>query len=134
MSEILVTTNDLNGVYKIIGPVFFYLTNKGLFSSQFDKLSKQYKALIEDLKKGGNVSDNDIPWTNLIGDFMATQTDIDLAFVIAIEELKKRASNLGGNAIVGFKFDLDFNTKSANEFFVKVTGTAVRTDPPQSSI
>jgi hypothetical protein len=128
MNEIIVTTNDLNIVYKIIGPVFYYLTNKGLFSSQFGTLSKQYKALIDEMKKGGNVSDNDIPWTNLIGDFMATQTDIDLAFVIAIEELKKRTSSLGGNAIIGFKFDIDFNPKSNDEFFVKVTGTAVRID------
>jgi hypothetical protein len=126
MNEIIVTTNDLNNSYKIIGPVFFSLTNKGLFSSQFDKLSKNYKELIEEKKKEGHVSDNDIPWSNLIGDYMATQSDFDFAFVIAVEELKKRTAHLGGDAIIGFKFEIDLDPKSANEFFVKVTGTAVR--------
>ncbi len=126
MKEIIVTTNDLKCDYKIIGPVFFYLTNKGLFSSQFDKLSKNYKVLIEENKKIGIVSDNDIPWSNFIGEFVATQTDIDLAFVISVEELKIRTGTIGGDAIIGFKFEIDFNHKSLNEFFVKVMGTAVK--------
>ena len=127
MNEIIVTTNDLQYPYKIIGPVFFSLTNKGLFSSQFDKLSKNYKKLIEEKKKEGHISGDDIPWSNLVGDYMATQCDFDLSFVIAVEELKKRTVNLGGNAIIGFKFELDLDPKSANEFFVRALGTAVRT-------
>ena len=38
MNEIIVTTGDLKQEYEVIGPVYFQVSNKGLFSSALSKL------------------------------------------------------------------------------------------------
>ena len=49
-SDILVTTGDINQDYQIIGPVYFQISNKGIFSNALSKLVKQYEAEIIDIR------------------------------------------------------------------------------------
>ncbi|NLC51348.1 MAG: hypothetical protein GX764_03455 [Firmicutes bacterium] len=39
--KIIVTTGDLRCDYEVIGPVYFQVTNKGIFSSALSKLIKK---------------------------------------------------------------------------------------------
>ena len=53
MNNITVTTGDLKSNYEIIGPVFFQVSNKGLFGSALGTLVKKYKAQLDERKKSG---------------------------------------------------------------------------------
>ena len=44
VNAIIVTTGDLKEDYEIIGPVFFQVSNKGLFSSTLSELINKYPA------------------------------------------------------------------------------------------
>ena len=41
MSNIIVTTGDLHKDYQVLGPVYFQVSNKGLFSSALGKLKEK---------------------------------------------------------------------------------------------
>ena len=53
MSNIIVTTGDLHKDYQVLGPVYFQVSNKGLFSSALGKLKEKYKLEIQSAKKSG---------------------------------------------------------------------------------
>ena len=58
MKDITVTTTDLKQEYEIIGPIYFQVSNKGLFSSALSKLIKKHKNEIFNLfpyKKYGEI-------------------------------------------------------------------------------
>jgi hypothetical protein len=122
----IVTTGDLKENYEVIGPVYFQVTNKGVFSSSFGKLSKQYKEELAKLKKSGQVSQQKADWDFLYGEWSAGQNDFDRAFFIAVEELKRRAKMLGANAIIGMRQDIDLDTSGFQYFYLQMYGTAVR--------
>ena len=48
--NIIVTTGDLKSDYDIIGPVYFQVSNKGIFSSALSKLTKHYSTEIAEAK------------------------------------------------------------------------------------
>lgn len=50
-NNIIVSTGDIKLDYEIIGPVYFSVSNKGLFGSQLGNLIKKYKGEIEELKE-----------------------------------------------------------------------------------
>ena len=94
--EIVVTTGDLKQEYEIIRPVYFQLSNKGIFSSTYSLLEKQYKMQIEQMKKNKMISEEKIDWGFLYGAYSVGQNEFEKAFFIATEELKKRAKNTRG--------------------------------------
>jgi hypothetical protein len=51
-TEIVVTTADLTYAYDVVAPVYFQVSNKGIFSSQLDKLKRHYQDEIQQMKKG----------------------------------------------------------------------------------
>ncbi len=38
--DIIVTTGDISREYEVLGPVYFQVSNKGIFSSAFSKTCK----------------------------------------------------------------------------------------------
>jgi len=52
-NSIIVTTGDVKRDYDIIEPIYFQVSNKGVFSSQLGKLKKAYATELEEVKKGG---------------------------------------------------------------------------------
>lgn len=121
-----VTTGDIHRDYQIIGPVFFQVSNKGIISSQLGRLKKKYQAEIEEMRKRGQVGPPQADWGFIIGEWSVGQSDFELAFYIAVQELKKRASKLGADAIVGMRQDIDLDTNSFAFFYLQMYGTAVK--------
>lgn len=125
-NKILVTTGDVRNDYEVIGPVYFSVSNKGLFGSQLGTLIKKYKGEIEQLKKEALLSQERADWGALWGEFSAGQNDFDKAFFIAVQELKLRAGILNADAIVSMRQDIDIDTNGFQNFYLQMYGTAVK--------
>jgi len=126
MINIPVTTEDIKEEYDIIGPVYYQISNKGIFSSTFSEKFKEYSAEIERMKKKGSMSRERADWGFLYGEFSVGQSQFEKAFFIATEELKKRAALLGGDAIIGMRQDIDLDTNGFSYFYLQMYGTAVK--------
>jgi len=125
-NKIIVTTGDFKNDYDVIGPVYFSVSNKGLFGSQLGTLIKKYKGDIEALKKESLITPERADWGVLWGEFSAGQNDFDKAFYIAVQELKSRASILNADAIVSMRQDIDLDTNGFQYFYLQMYGTAVK--------
>jgi len=125
-NRIIVTTGDLKNDYEVLGPVYFSVSNKGLFGSQLGTLIKKYKGEIENLKKEALLSKEKSDWGALWGEFSAGQNDFDKAFFIAVQELKTRASILNADAIIAMRQDIDLDTSGFQYFYLQMYGTAVK--------
>jgi uncharacterized protein YbjQ (UPF0145 family) len=125
-NKIIVTTGDVKVDYEILGPVYFSVSNKGLFGSQLGTLVKKYKSEIDTLKKESLMSTEKADWGVLYGEFSAGQNDFDKAFFIAVQELKARASILKADAIICMRQDLDLDTNGFQYFYMQMYGTAVK--------
>lgn len=133
MSLMPVTTGDLNRDYTILGPVYFQVSNKGLFSSALARLIKQYETEIADAKKQGQVGQPRVDWGFLYGEFSVGQSEFEKAFFVAVQELKRRAALLGADAIIGMRQDIDMDTDTFQFFYLQIYGTAVKymaAEPP----
>ena len=124
--EIAVTTGDLKNEYRIIRPVYFQLSNKGIFSSTYSLLEKQYKTQIEQMRKNQLISQEKIDWSFLYGVDSVGQNEFEKAFFIATEELKKRAKILGADAVICMRHDIDLDTNNLQFFYLQMYGTAVK--------
>ena len=125
-NKIIVTTVDLKTEYEVLGPVYFSLSNKGLFGSQLGTLIKKYKSEIENLKKENALNRARADWGFLWGEFSAGQNDFDKAFYVSVQELKSRASMLNADAIIGLRQDIDLDTNGFQYFYLQMYGTAVK--------
>lgn len=127
MQNIIVTTTDIHKDYDIIGPVYFQLSNKGLFSSDLSRLSKIYRDEIQTMLKQGLQSQGKADWGFLYGEFsFGMQNDFDKAFYIAVREIQKRAAKMGADAIVGMRQDIDMDTNQFQYFYLQMYGTAIK--------
>lgn len=126
IKQIIVTTGDLHQAYDIIGPVYFQVSNKGLFSSALDKLTKKYAEEINAMKESGTMSQARADWGFLYGEWSVGQNQFESAFYIATQELKKRAALVGGDAIIGMRQDIDLDSNGFSYFYLQMYGTAVK--------
>jgi hypothetical protein len=124
--NIIVTTGDLNQDYEILGPVYFQVSNKGLFSSALSKLKNKYVEKINQMKHSGQVGESKTDWGFLWGEWSVGQSDFEVAFFIAVEELKIRASLLNADAIIFMRQDIDIDTNAFQFFYLQMYGTAVK--------
>ena len=123
--DIIVTTCDLKQEYEVIAPVYFQLSNKGVFSSTFSKLSGEYTEKLKKLAVEGQMSKHKADWGWLYGEFSVGQNDFDKAFFIAVEELKRRV-RMGADAVIGMRQDIDLDTNAFTYFYLQMYGTAVK--------
>ena len=126
VNAIIVTTGDLKEDYEIIGPVFFQVSNKGLFSSTLSDLVNKYSAEIEEMKNHALMSERRSDWGFLWGEYSVGQNDFEKAFFVATQELKKRAVMLSGDAIVSMRQDIDLDTSGFQYFYLQMYGTVVK--------
>lgn len=126
MSKVIVTTGDINKDYDILGPVYFQVSNKGLFGSALSSLVKQYSAEIDAMKRSGAMSQERPDWGFLYGEWSVGQSDFEKAFFIATEELKKRAEMVGADAVICMRQDIDMDTNGFAYFYLQMYGTAVK--------
>ncbi|MGV2334358.1 MAG UNVERIFIED_CONTAM: hypothetical protein LVR18_09660 [Planctomycetaceae bacterium] len=121
-----VTTGDLHEAYEIIGPVYFSVSNKGLFFNRLEELISKYRQKLTDMKSSGVLNDVSTDWGFLYGQFSVGQSYFDSAFFVAVQELKLRAGRVGGDAIVYMRQDIDIDTDGMQYFYLQMYGTAVR--------
>ena len=126
VNAVIVTTGDLKEDYEIIGPVYFQVSNKGLFSSTLSDLVNKYSAEIEDMKHSALMSERRSDWGFLWGEYSVGQNDFEKAFFVATQELKKRALMLGGDAVVSMRQDIDLDTSGFQYFYLQMYGTVVK--------
>lgn len=126
MKDIIVTTGDLKKDYEVIGPVYFQVSNKGFFSSALGRLVDKYRDEIREKKHSGLMTEEKSDWGFIYGEWSVGQTDFEKAFFVATEELKKRASMVKADAIIGMRQDIDMDTNSFQYFYLQMYGTAVR--------
>ena len=126
VNAVIVTTGDLKEDYEIIGPVYFQVSNKGLFSSTLSDLVNKYSAEIEDMKNSALMSERKSDWGFLWGEYSVGQNDFEKAFFVATQELKKRALMLGGDAVVSMRQDIDLDTSGFQYFYLQMYGTVVK--------
>ena len=126
VNAVIVTTGDLKEDYEIIGPVYFQVSNKGLFSSTLSDLVNKYSAEIEDMKNSALMSERRSDWGFLWGEYSVGQNDFEKAFFVATQELKKRAVMLGGDAVVSMRQDIDLDTSGFQYFYLQMYGTVVK--------
>lgn len=126
VNAVIVTTGDLKEDYEIIGPVYFQVSNKGLFSSTLSDLVNKYSAELEDMKNSALMSKGKMDWGALWGERSVGQNDFEKAFFVATQELKKRAVMLGGDAVVSMRQDIDLDTSGFQYFYLQMYGTVVK--------
>lgn len=126
VNDIIVTNGDLKQEYEVIGPIYFQVSNKGIFSSALSKLAKKYETEINQMRKNGLMGQAQADWGFLYGEFSIGQSEFEKAFFIAVQELKKRAELLGANAIISMRQDIDLDTNAFQFFYLQMYGTAVR--------
>lgn len=126
VNAVIVTTGDLKEDYEIIGPVYFQVSNKGLFSSTLSDLVNKYSAEIEEMKNHALMSERRSDWGFLWGEYSVGQNDFEKAFFVATQELKKRALMLGGDAVVSMRQDIDLDTSGFQYFYLQMYGTVVK--------
>lgn len=125
MVEMIVTTADLKCNYEIIGPVYYQISNKGVFSSVLSQKKEEYALEIEKWRREGQASDKKTDW-GFLYDFSVGQNEFDNAFYIAVQELKIRAKRIGGDAIIGMRQDIDIDSNGLAFFYLQMYGTAVK--------
>ena len=126
VNAVIVTTGDLKEDYEIIGPVYFQVSNKGMFSSTLSELVNKYSAEIEEMKNNALMSERRTDWGFLWGEYSVGQNEFEKAFFVAIQELKKRAKLVGADAIIGMRQDIDLDTNGFAFFYLQMYGTAVK--------
>lgn len=126
MEDIIVTTGDLHQEYDIIGPVYFQVSNKGIFSSALSELIAKYQEEIDSMRENGAMSQLRNDWGFLYGEYSVGQNEFESAFYVATQELKKRAKLLHANAIIGVRQDIDLDTNAFQFFYLQMYGTAIK--------
>lgn len=130
-SKIIVSTGDIHQDYEIIGPVYFQVNNRpeGFKSSTFSDYQELYAEKIKLLKdriNSGQPLDKSSNWTCVFGEYCLGESNFEIAFFIAVEELKKRAAMLGADGIVFMRQDIDLDREAYQFFYLQMYGTAVK--------
>ena len=127
-SSIPVTTGDLKENYDIIGLVYFQMSSKG---KALKKLIENYDEILtektqhEQSPKVGIGSE--LARAFFLGELsFGMSNKFESAFFISVEELKYRAHQLGADAVINMRQDIDLDTKVWQHFYMQMYGTAVK--------
>lgn len=61
-----------------------------------------------------------------VGEFGPGDNKFKTAFYIAVEELKRQAVEMGGDAVVAMRQDIDIDSNGFQYFYLQMYGTAVK--------
>lgn len=151
LKKAFVTTGDLKEDYEVIGPVFFQINDAGggkVFQQYRSKYQKEINSLYSmGLDSGDRTStvESASLFLNALNIVMYGQSDqtllglsgnahrnFDVAFLIAVEELKLRAVMMGGDAVICMRHDFDLDTNGWQHFYLQMYGTAIKFKNRQS--
>ena len=141
--RIPVSSADTKDPCKVVGMLCFTVGTRGAMAAEFHRHKTTLKHQLEQKRRKGQVStstsvgqyisqvgvnsDGDLDLGGQYAGASFRSDDLEIAFQIAVHELQLRASYLGANAIIGFRYDLDFDS-NANvlNFMATAYGTAVK--------
>jgi len=136
-----VTTSDFSEKYEVLTPIIFNTTNRGIFSSAFTDLKRKYstedyKKILITTERSHSRSTTALSVLSLFDASFSFEGDVgqsqfDLAFYIALAEMRIRAYKLGGNGITGLKMDFDLDTTNYSAFYLQMYGTVVKFIEPE---
>jgi len=129
--EIIVSTGEINKAYEIIGPVYFQVSNKpeGFEASTLFEYEEIYAEEINHLKnsvRSGGEGKGSAKWACAWGEWCLGESNFEIAFFIAVEELKKRAAMVGADGIIFMRQDIDMDLEAFQFFYLQMYGTAVK--------
>ncbi|MDB4372159.1 GYF domain-containing protein [Mariniblastus sp.] len=125
-SEIIVTTCDLKQDYEVIFPIYFQISNKGIFSSKLKKLAKHYRSELSHRESGDSGPSMGALVDGLIGPASVGDANFETAFYISILEMRRIAAAVGADAVIGVRQDTDLDTTGFQFFYMQMYGTAVK--------
>jgi uncharacterized protein YbjQ (UPF0145 family) len=118
-SQIVVSTIQLSEPFRTIGPVYAMTTNKhGILDQAARELGIDFTALTSDEFFSALV----------LGDSTANVHALPVAWTVCLEYLRRQASRLGADAIIGLQmnYDVDRSGGGFTVFTMQLYGTAVR--------
>ena len=142
--QILVTSGDIHSPYEHVGMVCFTVGTRGEMREHFDSLKNVVAHKLETAKSQGQVSasknvgqlvggigvdsSGNISLQSRYAGASFRSNDLEIAFHIAVNQLQLRANFLNANAIIWFRYEVDFDSNaSVLNFMATAYGTAVRT-------
>ena len=130
--EVIVTTADLKQDYEVIGPVYFQLSNKGMFGGDdIGNYKRKHQDWLIEQRRNAQIRSTPKGWGLLFAEKAVGQSEFDVAFFIAVLELKIRATMLGGDAVIGMRQQVNIDTVGVQGFYLQMYGTAVKLTAPQ---
>jgi uncharacterized protein YbjQ (UPF0145 family) len=140
--QIPVTSSDIDGTCRILAPVNFVIGSRGGMRDEFESLKSRQRHVIEEARRLGQLSTSHGLGQSIVALGVAADgemsmgvhhagssfvsSDLELAFMIAVSQIQLRASYLGANAVVGFRWDVDVDSNSnVLNFLGTAYGTAV---------
>ena len=129
--DVIVSTGDIHKAYEIIGPVYFQVSNKpeGFDASTLSEYQELYAEEINHLQnseKTGGKREGSTEWACAWGEWCLGDSNFEIAFFIAVEELKKRAAMVGADGVIYMRQDIDMDLEAFQFFYLQMYGTAVK--------
>ena len=72
-SRVIVTTADLKEDYEIIEPVYYQISNRGIFSDEIMRKSAEYQEMFAEMKANGQLTEGTPDWGFLYGNYSVGQ-------------------------------------------------------------
>ena len=128
MEKIIVTTGDLHERYEVIGPIYYQINNRPMGFSGKSKLSileSEYAQIAQQNRESSGIGLMSAMFMP-VGEFGPGDNKFSTAFYIAVEELKKMARRMGGDAVVAMRQDIDIDSNGFQYFYLQMYGTVVK--------
>ena len=123
IGKIIVTTSDIYTPYEILTPIYFQVSNNGVFSSQLGDLINEYEDDFKEMQQSGQMGEI----RSVMGILFAhPENKFEAAFYVALMEMKKVAYNLGADAVICMRHDIDLGSQGYGFFHLQMYGTAVK--------
>ncbi|MBP9946336.1 MAG: heavy metal-binding domain-containing protein [Vicinamibacteria bacterium] len=118
-AQVVVSTTMISEPFSVLAPVYALATNKG---GQLDAAARKLGINVK------STSDSEVLGALFLGDSSANYEAFPIAWHVCIEQLKRQAASLGGDAVVGVRmvFETDRSGIGLSHFTMHVYGTAVR--------
>lgn len=128
LKKVAVTTCDIHDrKYEVIRPCFYQVSNKGWFNDKLmnelkDPVVKEY--LLEN--KQEKEKESAFGWL-IYGETSVHQEQFEEAFSAAVISMKKQALLAGGDAVIGYKQNIEIDTDNNHSwFYLQCYGTIVK--------
>jgi hypothetical protein len=121
-TSITVTTGTSSLPYDVVGTISFR------YSSERGILSDSLTTLIEKYLEGTSATEEQrwAPDYTFLFDTASGGRVFEEAYLLTAQELRRRAGELGADAVIGMRHDVDLAASDRTCLYLKVSGTAVR--------